>query len=391
MTAVASRKGRAGGSGDGRTRRRGASLGVAPAAPRDRAGRQGGHVAEMQRRRLLGATVELAYEQGIHSITVATLCERAGLSRRTFYECFADVPDCVLGTFLDSLQRATDVVERAVACGGQDGPAASARHERGDAGGRGERGRARAGAERGLVARGVDAAAAPRTWREQTRAGLAALLDFFDGEPGVARLLIVEALGADRPTLEARRRALAQVIAFVDRGRSEARATREPPPLTAEGTVGAVFGVIHARILEASTSPSSDARPLVELVGPLMATIVQPYLGTAAARRELALPPPSPSTEARRLPTDPFRDLPIRLTYRTVFVLRSIAEKPGASSKRIALAAGITDPGQTSRLLTRLQRTGLIDDSGVGPAKGQARAWTLTERGRDILQATGQD
>jgi AcrR family transcriptional regulator len=318
----------------------------------------------MQRRRLLSATVELAYEQGIHSITVATLCERAGLSRRTFYECFSDVQACVLATFSDSMERAARVVEEAVtAVAGDEEEASNGR-----------------GAGRGT-----------RTWREQARAGLTALLGFFDSEPGIARLLVVEALGAGHDTLEARRRGIAQIIAFVDRGRSEAKANREPPPLTAEGTVGAVFSVIHARILEVATSPSAAVQPLVELVGPLMATIVQPYLGTAAARRELALPPPAPSTEARRLPTDPFKDLPIRLTYRTVLVLRSIAEKPGASSKRIALAAGITDPGQTSRLLTRLQRTGLIGDTGVGPAKGQARAWTLTERGRDILQATGQD
>jgi AcrR family transcriptional regulator/DNA-binding MarR family transcriptional regulator len=329
-------------------------------APRDRAGRQGGHVAGMQRRRLLSATIELAYEQGIHAITVATLCERAGLSRRTFYECFADVQDCVFATFSDSMERAAGVVAQTVA------PT--------------EEGEPEAGDKR-----------RPRTWLEQTRAALTALLGFFDGEPGIARLLIVEALGAGHDTLEARRRGIAQIITFVDRGRSETKANREPPPLTAEGTVGAVFSVIHARILEANTHPSMDSQSLVELVGPLMATIVQPYLGTAAAQRELALPPPSPSLRVRRLPTDPFKDLPIRLTYRTVRVLSSVAEKPGASSKRIAAAAGITDPGQTSRLLTRLERSGLIGDTGIGPAKGQARAWTLTERGRDILQATGQD
>ena len=59
----------------------------------------------------------------------------------------------------------------------------------------------------------------------------------------------------------------------------------------------------------------------MELVGPLMATIVQPYLGTAPRGASSTLPPPSPNIRVRRLPTDPFKDLPIRLTYRTMRVL----------------------------------------------------------------------
>jgi AcrR family transcriptional regulator len=324
----------------------------------------------MQRRRLLSATVELAYEHGVQAISVATLCERAGLSRRTFYECFDGREACLLATFEDALARATRVVR--------------------------------------------EAAVGAQSWREQARSGLTSLLSFLDGEPGVGCLLVVEALGAGHDTLEARRRGIAQIIAFVDRGRLEAKASRQPPPLTAEGIVGAVFSVIHARMLarpREGERPREDQRrrsrdtggqpggrgraedlsPLVELTGPLMAMIVQPYLGPAAARRELERPVPvSTRPAAPRLPADPFKDLPMRLTYRTVRVLSSIAEEPGASSKHVADASGITDPGQISRLLSRLRRYELIQDSGVGPAKGKARAWTLTPRGESILQATGQ-
>jgi DNA-binding MarR family transcriptional regulator len=133
-----------------------------------------------------------------------------------------------------------------------------------------------------------------------------------------------------------------------------------------------------------------DPRPLTELTGSLMALIVHPYLGSAAAQRELDRATTVEPILARRLPADPFKDLPIRLTYRTARVLASIAQSPGASSKQVADASGITDPGQISRLLTRLRRNGLIQDTGIGPAKGMARAWSLTERGEDILQATGQ-
>src|ERR1700728_2835228 len=307
----------------------------------DRAGREGVHVAEMQRRRWLSATVEIAYERGVGALTVATICKRSGLSRKTFYDIFEEREDCLRATFEDAMEQVTRVVREAVS---------------GDL-----------------------------SWRERVRAALQGLLSFFDSEPGVGRLLIVEALGAGHQTLEARKRGIAQIISFIDQGRTETKTGREPPPLTAEATVGAVFSVIHARMLE------DDSQPLIELTGPLMATIVQPYLGSAAARKELERPATvSKQPMPRRLPADPFKDLPIRLTYRTARVLSSIGDTPGASSKQVADASGIIDPGQVSRLLSRLQRFGLIHDTGIGPTKGQARSWTLTERGQHILQATGQ-
>jgi len=211
------------------------------------------------------------------------------------------------------------------------------------------------------------------------------LLSFFDSSPGAARLLVVEALSAGEQTLNARRRVLAQLVAFVDRGRAQAKRGREPPPLTAEGVVGAVSSVIHARILD------HDQRPLTGLTGPLIAMIVQPYLGPTIAQRELQKPVSVVQQPVvSRLHADPFRGLPMRLTYRTVRVLCSIADAPGASNKQVARAAGITDEGQTSKLLTRLQRYELIDDAGIGPAKGLPRAWSLTERGEGVLQAVGR-
>ena len=51
--------------------------------------------------------------------------------------------------------------------------------------------------------------------------------------------------------------------------------------MTAEGLVGAVFAVIHARILE------PERGSLIELLGPLMSMIVLPYLGVRAAAGEL--------------------------------------------------------------------------------------------------------
>jgi AcrR family transcriptional regulator len=320
------------------------------AGPLDTAVREGAHVVEMQRRRLLGAIVELVHEHGARSLTVAMICTRASLSRRTFYELYEDREAGLLGAFEYEVEQATRIVEQAVASSALT------------------QGRPGVG------------------WRERIRVGLTALLSFFDNDPGAARLLVVEVLSAGEQTLKARRRVLAQLVAIVDEGREEAKQGREPPPLTAEGVVGAVSSVIHARILD------RDQRPLTELTGALMAMIVQPYLGSAAAQRELEQPleVEQHPISVHRLRADPFKDLPMRLTYRTVRVLCSIADMPGASNKQVARASGIGDEGQTSKLLKRLHSYRLIDDTGVGPAKGMPRAWSLTERGEGVLRAVGQ-
>ena len=59
------------------------------------------------------------------------------------------------------------------------------------------------------------------SWAERIRRALTGLLSFGDVERGAGRLLIVGSLGAGACALERRRRVLAQMIAFVDEGRTE--------------------------------------------------------------------------------------------------------------------------------------------------------------------------
>ena len=133
------------------------------------------------------------------------------------------------------------------------------------------------------------------------------------------------------------------------------------------------------------------AEPLVALVNPLMSMIVHPYLGPAAAARELEHPlpqaAPARNGNARGRVQDPFKDLPIRLTFRTARVLAVVGARPGASNRAIADAAGIADQGQISKLLRRLATHGLIENHGHGHADGEPNAWTLTPRGHAIQHA----
>ena len=59
----------------------------------------GRHVSELQRNRLLSATYALVGERGYEAVTARGVSERAGVSSRTFYQCFGDREDCFLVAF----------------------------------------------------------------------------------------------------------------------------------------------------------------------------------------------------------------------------------------------------------------------------------------------------
>jgi AcrR family transcriptional regulator len=311
--------------------------------------REGGHVLEMQRRRLLLAMRELSGEVGLANATVGQVCKRSRMSRRTFYELFDSRDDCFLAAFEQAIEQATECVlpawQQSVGDGGR--------------------------------------------WKDCVRAALEALLALFDEQPQLARLCVVESLTGGPSVLARRRQVLDTLARALEEGRSEARAGTEPPPLTGEATVGGVLAVLHARLIE----PESD---LMQLAPTLASMIVLPYLGPAAARRELersgtfeAAKVSPIRTNGNPILTDPFRDLPLRFTYRTARVLSTIAVHPGASNRSIGEDAGMTDPGQTSKLLKRLERAGLIENHGAGRESGEANAWTLTSRGQEIDTALG--
>lgn len=290
-------------------------------------------VSEVQRARMLLAARQVVAGEGYARMSVERVVAKAGVSRKTFYDVFENREDCFIDAFDDAIAHAERVVREPYE------------------------------AERG--------------WREKIRAGLAALLGLLEDEPELRTVCVVEALGAGPRVLEHRTRVVAALIAAVDEGRDEAK--KEAPPLAAEGVVGAVLAVIHARALQNA--------PLSDLLGPLMGTIVLPYLGPAAANRELARPTPKRSRSPALRAGDALEGLDMRLTYRTLRALSTIAQAPGASNRRVAEEAGVADQGQVSKLLMRLATLGLIENEGEGHAKGAPNAWRLTERGQEVESA----
>jgi AcrR family transcriptional regulator len=311
-------------------------------------------LSDIQRARIVGAMVDVASQHGVGYATVARVVARSGISRRTFYEQFIDREDCFLATFDQAIERIATVV--------------------------------------------TPAYRQPSKWCERVRAGLTALLRYLEREPALARLVVVEALAAGPKALEHRRRGISRIVAVIDREGRQAKAGEGPPPLTGEGVVGGVLSLIHARLafpavaLDTGVSAGhGEGSSLLDLLNPLVSMVVSPYLGPAAARRELERPVPVSVGIVRSGRSDPLRDLDMRLTYRTVRVLLAIGDLAGPgvhpSNRQVGDAAGIRDQGQVSKLLGRLQQLGLIENASQPQVKGEPNAWMLTGHGEEVRAA----
>ncbi len=367
MGAVAMR--RRGGRGGTVSGRAGRAPGGAASLPVGRRGAVAGEIGgtggagvpDIQRARMIAALVEVAREHGAARVTVAHVVARSGVSRRTFYEMFEDRDACFMAALELAIDRgAGKVLSAFEQAEGADGVRGTARL---------------GGAADGSVAKGAS------RWYERVRAGLAALLEFLDDEPGLGGLCVVDTLSACPAALRRRAEIITGFVDVVDAGRNEAKASLSPTRLTAEGVVGGVLGVLYSRFAE------QDPKPMLRLLNPLMAMIVLPYLGPAAAAKETARPAPISRPRSQRPVSNPLEGLDMRLTYRTVRVLAAIASHANASNRRVAEASGVQDQGQISKLLVRLQRLGLIENTGSGPTRGEPNAWTLTARGCEVEHA----
>lgn len=323
----------------------------------------------MQRARLVAAAAGLLAEDGYEATSAAAICARAGVSRRTFYELFDNREECVAAILRDGERR----IANAIAA--------------------------------------MDLAGA--SWRERMRMGLWATLCLAEADPALAQVFLLESQSAGGRVRDERRRIIARFVRLVDEGRtSHGGSGSAPGALTAEALVGAVCAVLTTRIADAQPGArvgGNGPADLRDLLGELTGMIVLPYLGAAAARRELtrALPatPAALDGECVAAGPDPLAGLPIRLTYRTARVLIAVQQlalaeagasnvtsqlgraESGASNRQIARHAGISDPGQTSKLLSRLARHGLLTNAVEQTAgRGDANSWRLTSAGQRLVR-----
>jgi AcrR family transcriptional regulator len=177
-------------------------------------------VAESQRGRMLVAMAEAVAERGYARTAVADVIERARVSRRTFYEHFANKQECFLAAYDAGVDLLLGAIDRAVAAAGPD---------------------LRAGATAG------------------TRAYLEALA----ANPAFARTFLIEVLAAG-PEALARRAAVHERFAEQLAGVVE-EAGLVAPPYVVRACVGAIHELVSDRILHGDADLPELLEPVLDI------------------------------------------------------------------------------------------------------------------------------
>jgi AcrR family transcriptional regulator len=202
--------------------------------PRGRHGLPRAFVVENQRERIFESLAAVSAAKGYAEITVQDIIDHAGVSRRTFYDLFADKEQCFLAAYDVIIGRVFSGVTTAY--GGSDRP-----------------------------------------WPERVASALRALIDLYASEPDRARLAMVDVLAAGAPALARRDAALQQFAVFFDGGRAGLPAAMKYQELLAQAVVGGLYEALYAYIVDDQTNR------LPELIPDLLYCALVPYLGHVRA------------------------------------------------------------------------------------------------------------
>ena len=191
-----------------------------------RAGFAGG--SPSQRDRLVAAMGELVAELGETAIGVHHVCQRAGISRRTFYELYVDRDACLLDTLAEAQDRLVGCVAEAVVT---VGPA----------------------------------------WEDRTVAATRALVGTLCADRVLGYLCVVAPLAAGREALSLRRAAMDEI----------ARLLGEPP--TVEPATDVVLAAALGGVWELLRRHLSDEAPQSDLTAAAIYGMLTPFIGRRRA------------------------------------------------------------------------------------------------------------
>jgi AcrR family transcriptional regulator len=183
-------------------------------------------VAESQRERLLVAMADATAEKGYANVAVADVIERAGVSRRSFYEHFSNKEECFLAAY--------------------------------DAG------------VDGMLEEIAAAEAGAASLLESARAGTEVYLQILADNPAFARTFLIEVLGAGRAALERRdavHERFAQRMAEAHAAMSDAvGGLPTPAPYIFRAAVGAIHELVIDRLLkEGAAALPALLEPILEV------------------------------------------------------------------------------------------------------------------------------
>jgi AcrR family transcriptional regulator len=197
-------------------------------------------VRETQRARMLEAMVQAVAEKGFARVAVADVIERAGVSRKTFYEQFANKEECFLAAYDAGVDRLLAAIDEA-----------------------------------------LDELAPD--WLAGSRRAVEVYLDAVAASPAFARAFLIEVLGAGPEALARRdvvqERFAAQLQAVHQRARADIPEIPPVGPHTFRAAVGAVNELVTAHVLE------RDARTLPGLTEAILDVHLALLVGRELAQR----------------------------------------------------------------------------------------------------------
>jgi len=208
------------------------------ASPRLPAGRHGlprEFVAQNQRERIMTALVDTVAERGYNATTVAHITKAASVSRRTFYEHFADKEACFLAAYEMVAEHLRASMEAAAAVFDE--------------------------------------------WPQKVRAALATMLRFLAGEPELARICMIEPVAAGGEIAVRHRASMQALVEILKAGRPEHAGERPLPEATEETLVG---GIVSLIVREISAGRTAE---LEELLPDLTELTLSPYVGPEEAEK----------------------------------------------------------------------------------------------------------
>jgi AcrR family transcriptional regulator len=158
-----------------------------------------------QRERLLHGMAQTVSRRGYAATPVADVLKAAGVSRRTFYEQFADKEDCFVAAYDAIVAVSTE--------------------------------------------RLVVAYHAGETWEAGIGYAYDALLGTLAAEPDFAHLGVIDVLAAGPRALARREATLRRFARFIDFTRERAEAATTPPTLVGQAIVGGIHELVYSQIV----------------------------------------------------------------------------------------------------------------------------------------------
>lgn len=187
------------------------------------------HVAANQRSRILAAVVSSVGSVGYRAATVEQIVTEAGVSRKTFYQHFANKDEVFLAAYDDGAGRIIEQVEREYAA-----------HD---------------------------------DFASSVRASLDNCLRAFAAEPDLAKMLVVEVFAAGTAALARRNEILSRLTGLIEERTRDLAFGTPGSRLTVETIVGGVLEVIYNRV------QGGEAHLLPELLPDLLFCVLSPFLG----------------------------------------------------------------------------------------------------------------